>query len=65
MKLHEGCTQECLVCGARSCNPLDHNGRFTRASKDLLLVKYNSSYYTEEEKEKLRVWLKIQFDYEV
>ena len=65
MKLHEGCTQECLVCGARSCNPNDHENTFTRASKDLLIVKYNSSYYTPEEKEKIKVWLKMQFDYEI
>lgn len=65
MKLHEGCSQECLVCGAKSCDPMDHDNSFARASKEKLIEKYNSDHYTDEEKEKLRVWLKVQFDYDV
>lgn len=65
MKLESYCTHECITCGAKNCNLEDKSDIFARASKEKLIKKYNSDHYTNEEKEKLRIWLKVQFDYDV
>ena len=65
VKLHESCTKECITCGACNCDIDDHSDNFTRASKEELEARYYSLDYPPEDKEKIRVWLKVQFDYEV
>ncbi len=65
MKLHNKCTKECIACGARNCDTEDHSDSFARASKEELESRYYSNEYSPENKEKIRVWLKVQFDYEI
>lgn len=63
MKLHEGCSHECLVCGATNCDPYDNSDSFARASKDILIKRYYSGDYSDEDMRKIKVWLKVQYDY--
>lgn len=64
MKLLSGCTDECIVCGAKSC---DHNvtmsDTFTRAGLDTLLYRLDNYIYTGEDREKIKTWIKVQFNY--
>ena len=65
MKLHDCCTEECITCGAHNCDIGDHSDNFARASLAELEARYYSLNYSPEDKEKIRIWLKIQFNYEV
>lgn len=65
MKLIDNCTHECIICGAETCD-CDYIGdNFARAPKDVLIDRYYNGDYSEENKRKLKVWLKVQFDYDV
>lgn len=65
MKFGSGkCSGECIVCGANSCHMEDTSNSFARANKEQLIERLHSDSCSEADKHAIRVWLKIQFDYE-
>ena len=63
MKYVEYCNEDCLFCGAKDCNLENPEGRFARANKEELIEKLHNDNYSDYDKHRIIVWLKVQVDY--